>query len=296
MIIGFIPSILRSAIMIKCCFHHILLTFSECSLIAATSRTCGPTPPTADFPHPYNNNNNRPWSGGWLWMAMDGYGWLWMASVLPSTYPVRYQSLHSSVVKPGWKIPIIPWIDGNWWALGIFHPNEAILKEGKNPCIGGVLTQQSPSMLGFIPMIHVIILSRIYPWCSHYVLICPSYPLVCPIFFGQVASAAAQLSNGAAWLQLAGSHGSFSSTAKSSEGNHLENGSTILSHTGHTQMDEPSFSKLSLILTQDLGDSPEGSAQRLRHLRNGSCSDLGQWATTIHWRYNWQLERYHLVV
>ena len=94
-----------------------------------------------------------------------------------------------------------------------------------------------------------------------------------------------------------GSHGSFSSqTAKSSEGNHLENGSTILSHTGHTQMDEPSFSKLSLILTQDLGDSPEGSAQRLRHLRNGSCSDLGQWATTIHWRYNWQLERYHLVV
>ena len=82
MIIGFIPSILRSAIMIKCCFHHILLTFSECSLIAATSRTCGPTPPTADFPHPYNNNNNnsnnnnRPWSGGWLWMAMDGYGWL----------------------------------------------------------------------------------------------------------------------------------------------------------------------------------------------------------------------------
>jgi hypothetical protein len=145
------------------------------------------------------------------------------------------------------------------------------------------LTHQSPSMLGFIPMIHIIILSRIYPWCSHYVLICPSYPLVCPNFLGVflMSKLRVQLRNFPVELPdcslRTGSHGSFSSqTAKSSEGNHLENGSTILSHTGHTQMDEPSFSKLSLILTQDRGDSPEGSAQRLRHLRNGSCSDLGQ--------------------
>ena len=173
MIIGFIPSILRSAIMINCCVHHILLTFSECSLIAATSRTCGPTPPTADFPHPYN----RPWSGGWLWMA----------SVLPSTYPVRYQSLHSSGVKSGWKIPIIPWIDGNWWALGIFHPNEAILKEGKNPCISGVLTYwptnphqclvSSPWFISsYCPgYIHGVL---IMSWFAHHI------PSFVPIFWG----------------------------------------------------------------------------------------------------------------